>query len=183
LKKKVEERTLEIYNTQKALIMSLSSLAETRDSDTGAHLIRTSEYASLLAEELAQLEKYNDIIDARFVRYMYDCSPLHDIGKVGIPDSILLKPAILDEEEFEVIKTHTTIGKKALESTYDYLGGSQFLDFAVQIVYFHHEWYNGSGYPQGLAGDDIPLAGRIMTICDVYDALRSWENLQTAMAS
>ncbi len=169
----VVQRTNEIYQTKKALIMSLSTLAETRDPETGEHLLRTQLYSKLIAERMSLMTKYKTIIDTKFIELMHDCSPLHDIGKVGIPDNILLKKGPLTPDEFEKMKEHTTIGQKALLSSIDVLKENEFLNFSAEISVSHHERYNGDGYPFGLKGDEIPLCGRIMAISDIYDALIS----------
>ncbi|OHD24794.1 MAG: hypothetical protein A2Y34_05895 [Spirochaetes bacterium GWC1_27_15] len=173
LEKKVEERTLEINLTRKALIVSLSSLAESRDPETGAHILRTQEYSKIIAAELVNYQKYKNVIDDLFIERMHDCAPLHDIGKVGIPDDVLLKPGKLTDEEFAIMKTHCYIGKKTLESGTNLLIDLSFLKFASEIAYSHHEKFDGTGYPRMLKGEDIPLQGRIMALSDVYDALTS----------
>lgn len=152
-------------------IFSLAKLAESRDTDTGAHLERMREYSKLLAEQLAMLGKYSDVLDADYIRTIYATSPLHDIGKVGIPDSILLKPGKLTAEEFEVMKTHTLIGFKTLESAVKNNPSAKFYRFAQEIVLSHHERWDGLGYPNGIAGTEIPLSARIVSVADVYDAL------------
>lgn len=173
LQKKVLERTSEIRLVRKALIISLSTLAETRDPETGAHILRTQEYSRELAIELSKLPQYQGVVDEIFVERMYDCAPLHDIGKVGIPDYILQKPAKLTEDEFKIMRRHSYIGYKTLLSAADLPVNSSFLKFAADIAYSHHEKYDGTGYPRGLVGENIPLQGRIMAISDVYDALIS----------
>ncbi len=155
------------------LIFSLAKLAESRDNETGEHLERMREYCLVLAEQLSKTDKYAEIVDADFVRTIYATSPLHDIGKVGIPDKILLKPGKLTEDEYEVMKTHTTIGAETLAAAVRDNPKTTFYRFARDIVLTHHERYDGNGYPNGLAGEDIPLCGRILTVADVYDALTS----------
>lgn len=163
----VAERTQELRLTQDVTIQALASLAETRDNDTGAHLRRTQLYLEVLARALPGL-------DDRTVDLMTKSAPLHDIGKVGVPDHILLKPGRLTEEEFTVIKYHPILGRDALQRAEENLGtSSSFLRLAREIAYTHHEKWDGSGYPQGLVGEDIPLAGRLMALADVYDALIS----------
>lgn len=151
-------------------IFSLAKLAESRDTETGEHLERMREYSFELAKELSKREEFQDTIDADFVRTIYATSPLHDIGKVGIPDRILLKPGKLTEEEFEVMKTHTLIGAETLSAA---VGDNpdSFYAFARDIVLTHHERFDGNGYPNGLKGEAIPLCGRIVAVADVYDAL------------
>jgi len=173
LEKRVREKTYEINQNKKALIVSLSKLAESRDPETGEHIIRTQTYSKLLSEELAKLPEFNGLIDAEFIELMFDCSPLHDIGKVGIKDNILLKPGKLTEEEFQIMKTHCNIGKKTLDSGAHLIKDKAFLKFASEIAYSHHEKYDGSGYPRKLSGENIPIQGRIMALADVYDALTS----------
>lgn len=173
LEQVVAERTQEVLLTQDATIQALASLAETRDDDTGAHLRRTQLYLKVLAHAFRRRPEGAEL-DERTVDLMTKSAPLHDIGKVGIPDHILLKPGKLSEEEFAVIKQHPTLGKEALQRAEEILGGSNsFLRVASEIAYTHHEKWDGSGYPQGLAGNDIPLVGRLMAVADVYDALIS----------
>jgi putative two-component system response regulator len=154
-------------------VFALAKLAESRDPDTGAHLERVQHYCRSLALELATLEKYQDVIDDEFVALLFQTSPLHDIGKVGVPDRILLKPGKLTSEEFEVMKTHTTIGAQTLQAALNRFPSAMFLQMARDIAASHHERFDGTGYPQGLAGEQIPLAARIVAVADVYDALTS----------
>jgi putative two-component system response regulator len=153
------------------LIFSLAKLAESRDAETGAHLERMREYSRILAEELAKCERFGDVIDADYIRTIYLTSPLHDIGKVGIPDRVLLKPGRLTREEFELMKQHTLIAGKTLAAAVENNPSASFFRIAQQIALTHHERYDGRGYPLGLAGDDIALCGRIVSVADVYDAL------------
>jgi response regulator RpfG family c-di-GMP phosphodiesterase len=168
----VKVRTHEILKTQKTTIFALSKLAEVRDPETGEHLERIRNYSVLIAQILKYSGHETEITNL-YLRDLYDSSILHDIGKVGIPDNILLKPATLTGEEFEVIKTHTTIGYNALKSASRDLGDNSFLKMAMDVTMFHHEQWNGGGYPTGLKGNDIPLSARIVTIADIYDALGS----------
>lgn len=153
------------------IIFSLAKLAESRDPETGAHLERIREYCRLLARELSLHPDFKDQIDADYVRTIYLTSPLHDIGKVGIPDHVLLKPGRLTVEEFEVMKQHSVIGSQTLEAAIDAHPQAEYLRFARDIAWSHHEKFDGSGYPRGLKGDEIPLCGRIVAVADVYDAL------------
>ncbi|MDR1478546.1 MAG: response regulator [Planctomycetaceae bacterium] len=166
------ERILSL-ETRDVAIFALAKLAESRDVDTGAHLERVQYYCRTLAQRMAMVEKYRDAIDPEFVRLIFQTSPLHDIGKVGIPDSVLLKPGRLDPHEFDIMKTHTTIAAQTLDATLSKFPGASFLKMARDIAATHHEKYDGSGYPNGLIGEDIPLCGRIIALADVYDALIS----------
>ncbi|MFW6228402.1 MAG: HD domain-containing phosphohydrolase [Alkalispirochaeta sp.] len=173
LEKRVEEKVAEVYSAQLSTITALAKLAEHRDNDTGQHLERVQRYTHLLAVQLQKARVYADEIDDRFIHNLYHATPLHDIGKVSIPDRILLKPGRLEPEEFEVMKTHTTVGANTLAEVYADYQYNEFLSLGVAITRSHHERWDGKGYPDGLAGPAIPLAARIMAIADVYDALRS----------
>lgn len=173
LEKRVQEQVQEIANTQMAIIFSLAKLAQSRDDDTGLHLERVQEYCGLLAEELKNNSCYSNIISDNFITSIKEASPLHDIGKVGISDNILLKPGKLTDEEFEIMKTHTTIGYNTLKEVNEKFGNNAFIETGMLIARHHHERFDGNGYPDRLSGQNIPLAARIMAIADVYDALRS----------
>lgn len=166
----VGERIISLEN-QNLLVFSLAKLAESRDSETGAHLERMREYSRLLAEELSTHHNFAHLIDQDFIHAIYLTSPLHDIGKVGIPDSILLKPGSFTPSEFEVMKQHTLIGANTLDAAFKACPSAEYLCFARDIALSHHEKFNGLGYPYGLSGLDIPLCGRIVALADVYDAL------------
>ncbi len=169
LERKVEERTREIQKLQDVTIESLASLAETRDPETGHHILRTKLYVKVILEALTK--QHPSLTKDK--KLIINSSPLHDIGKVGIPDHILLKPGKLTLDEFNIIKLHTTYGWQALKRAQKQTEASSFLKFASDMAHSHHEKWDGSGYPQGLKGKDIPLVGRIMAIADVYDALIS----------
>ncbi len=176
LEKKAAERTREIVHTQEVTIYGMAVLAETRDNETGKHIMRTQHYVKALAECLMEKEKYRDYLDASRINLLFKSAPLHDIGKVGIADSILLKPGKLTDEEFTEMKKHTTYGRDAIVKSEQALGGKStttFLTLAREIAYSHHEKWNGEGYPEGLSGAEIPLSGRLMAVADVYDALIS----------
>lgn len=163
----------EIRRTRDVAILTLASLAETRDNETGAHILRTQRYILVLAEHLADHPRFKDTLSAENIDLIYKSAPLHDIGKVGIPDNILLKPGKLTPEEFEIMKTHAMLGAEALRVSEKELGSNSFLHFAREISLSHHEKWDGSGYPYGLKGDAIPVSGRLMALADVYDALIS----------
>lgn len=163
----------EVQTTRDVAIVSLSALAESRDNETGAHILRTQEYVKVLAQNLSHLDKYTALLTPKYIELLYKSAPLHDVGKVGIPDNVLLKPGKLTEEEFEIMKTHPQIGAEALSTAEKQLGSSSFLRVAKEISLSHHEKWNGSGYPHQLAGEEIPLSGRLMALADVYDALIS----------
>lgn len=171
LQDRVREQVEEISLAQMATIFAMSKLAESRDEDTGEHLERMREYAKVLAEELAKLDKYREIIDETFVMNIYAACPLHDIGKVGIPDRILLKPGRLTSDEFELMKLHPNIGADTLRAVEKLHPANSFVHMGIDIAESHHEKWDGSGYPCGLANDAIPLVGRIVAVGDVYDAL------------
>jgi putative two-component system response regulator len=155
------------------MIFSLAKLAESRDDDTGEHLERVREISKLIAAELAKNPKFTHVIDGQFIQLIYLTSPLHDIGKVGIPDSILRKPGKLTSEEFEAMKEHTRIGGETLKASAQAYSEASFLWMAYEIAINHHERWDGKGYPNKLQGEQIPLSARIVSVADVYDALRS----------
>ncbi|GAA4500968.1 two-component system response regulator [Pseudaeromonas paramecii] len=174
LEQEVAKRTQEVMAIQDVTILAMASLAETRDNETGNHIRRTQYYVKALAQALCQHPKFARELDEQKIAMLFKSAPLHDIGKVGIPDSILLKPGRFEPEEFEVMKRHPTLGLQAIEHAEHALGTSvAFLQVAKEIAYGHHEKWDGSGYPQGLAGEAIPLSARLMALADVYDALIS----------
>ena len=167
------DKTCELQKTQDVTIISLASLAETRDNETGAHILRTQRYVKAIAKAVQNNPLFRDQLSDEIIDLLYKSAPLHDIGKVGIPDRILLKPGKLDNDEFEIMKTHASLGSEALKQAEEELGGTSFLHYAREIALSHHEKWDGSGYPNGLTGNQIPLSGRLMAIADVYDALIS----------
>lgn len=173
LEERIQERTLEITRTQDVAIYCLASLAETRDNETGNHIRRTQCYVRTLAEHLKNQPKFQQTLNDEAINLLYKSAPLHDIGKVGVPDRILLKPGKLSREEWQEMKRHTIYGKEAISRAEQELGSTSFLAYACEIAITHHEKWDGSGYPNGLKGDGIPVSGRLMAIADVYDALIS----------
>lgn len=173
--RRLEMDLLESYRklqqARAATILGLAKLAEYRDEGTGTHLERIREYARVLAEELSRLPRYRGYIDARYIEDIYQSAILHDIGKVGIPDTILLKPGELTGEEFDTIRRHTVLGAEAIAAIQEGIEGRSFLNIGREIAFCHHERWDGSGYPRGLKGEAIPLSARIVAVADVYDAL------------
>lgn len=173
LEELVREKIKEISNSQMATLVAISNLAEFRDKYTGQHIERTRTFCQLLSKQLQQSPRYAKSIDDRFIDNIYHAATLHDIGKIGIPDSILLKQGKLTYDEFEIMKSHTIIGNATLHKVKEMYPKNAFINMGLAMTRSHHEKWNGSGYPDGLAGEDIPLSARIMALVDVYDALRS----------
>jgi putative two-component system response regulator len=176
----VLERTRELAATQDATILSMATLAETRDPETGRHLRRTQSYVRALAQQLRDHPRFRDHLDDHSIELLFKSAPLHDIGKVGVPDRVLRKPARLTPEEYEEMKQHTLYGYEAIVATETLLAGFgisgaaiSFLRFAREVARSHHEKWDGSGYPDGLRGEAIPLSARLMSVADVYDAVTS----------
>jgi len=171
----VRDRTKELEATRQALLRALCNMAEFRDAETGAHLHRIPEYARILAMDLAQNSAYADRITDGFIARLVESAPLHDIGKVGVPDNVLLKPGKLTASEFEQVKLHTVRGRDICMAVKNELGddASSFIDVAIEVTYSHHERWDGEGYPEGCKGTLTPLSGRIVHLADFYDACRS----------
>ncbi len=169
----LEKKTEELQTTRDVTILGLATLAETRDNETGAHILRTQRYVRALAEKLAENPRHKDHLTADTIDLLFKSAPMHDVGKVGVPDAILLKPGKLTDDEFAIMKQHPTYGYEALRKASKNLGENSFLLLSEEIAYTHHEKWDGSGYPNGLKGDEIPLPGRLMALADVYDALIS----------
>jgi len=167
---RVGERILAL-ETRDVALFAMAKLAESRDPETGAHLERVRGYCRVLLDRLSQRDNPDYHRDAAYGTMIYLTSPLHDIGKIGIPDSVLLKPGRLSDREFEIMKTHTTIGADALNASVEQFPDAAFLRMARDIAITHHEHFDGSGYPAGLVGTGIPLSGRVVALADVYDAL------------
>lgn len=174
LEDEVARRTRELTAIQDVTIQAMASLAETRDSDTGNHIRRTQFYVRALTSKLQNHPRFSAFLTDSMIEMIFKSAPLHDIGKVGIPDRILLKPGRFDPAEFEIMKTHTTLGRDAIQAAENSLGLKvDFLSLAKEIAYGHQEKWDGSGYPLGLSGEAIPVSARVMAVADVYDALIS----------
>ncbi len=171
LESEVLRRTKEIQALQDITINTMASLAETRDVETGNHIRRTQNYVKLIARKLQHHPRFALVLSDKNIELIYKSAPLHDIGKVGIPDVILLKPGKHTSDETEIMRQHAVLGLTAIESVERNLGPIEFLRFAKEIAHSHHEKWDGSGYPLGLAGEDIPVSARLMAIADVYDAM------------
>ena len=183
LEAEVQRRTHDLIAIQDVTIQMMAGLAETRDSETGNHIRRTQHYVKALAQQLRSHPRYGSQLDDRTIDLLFRSAPLHDIGKVGIPDRILLKPGRVTPEEFAIMQTHTTLGRDAIATAERQLGVEvDFLRVAKEIAYSHQEKWDGSGYPQGLAGEAIPLSARLMALADVYDALISRRIYKEAMS-
>lgn len=174
LEDKVRERTKQLGELQDVAMEAMGALAETRDPETGNHIRRTQLYVKLLAEKLSEQERFEEYLSPERITLLFKAAPLHDIGKVGVPDAILLKPGKLTDDEFEIMKLHTVYGRDAIAAAETKLSEpSEFLTIAKEIAYSHQEKWDGSGYPESLSGDAIPVSARVMAIADVYDALIS----------
>ena len=171
----------QLSNMQSGLIRFMAEVVENRDDNTGGHIKRTAEYVKCITKELRRHGTYSDILTDRYASDMVVAAPLHDIGKIHIPDAVLNKPGKLTEEEFEIMKTHTTAGEELLTHAKAELGESGYLNTAVEMAAYHHEWWNGKGYPYGISGEEIPLCARIMAVADVFDALTSKRCYKNAM--
>lgn len=167
----LEEKTKTIENLQDVMFMTIAELVECRDENTGGHVKRTAKYVEVLIKALLEREIYKDVLVSSYVKDMIRSAPLHDLGKIGISDKTLLKNGSLDEEEYEFMKTHSALGGKTIQKMINQTAGGSFLDVAKDMANYHHEKWDGSGYPEGLKGEEIPVCARVMAIADVYDAL------------
>lgn len=181
LDENVDEKIAAIERMQHQIIISFSNIIEARDGNTGKHVKRTSEYVEALVKELARTGAYSDILTERYMHDTIISAPLHDIGKITVPDAILLKPGKLTDEEFNAIKNHTVNGKKIIEQSMSDIEDEEFLKIAKSVALYHHECWDGSGYPYGIIGSEIPLCARIMTIADFFDALAAKRIYKDAM--
>ena len=162
-----------LLRSHSATVDSMTLLATIHDDETGAHILRTKNYVKLLAEYFYKKKMYSDILTPSYINSIYEAAPLHDIGKIGIPDAVLKKPGKLTKEEFETMKTHSLLGKNVIQNTLTFYDKNDFLKVAYNIAFYHHEKWDGTGYPNGLKGNDIPIEAQFMTLADVYDALIS----------
>jgi len=178
LQELVKEQVREITNAQMAIIFAMARMAESRDDETGKHSERVRRYCVSLARGLQST--HPDLITDEYIDLIYNTSPLHDIGKVATPDFILQKPGKLTPDEFTVMKQHTILGAQTLEAVREQYPNNDFINMGIAIARWHHERWDGSGYPDGLKGASIPLSARIMAVADVYDALRSWRRYKSA---
>jgi putative two-component system response regulator len=169
----VAERTKQLERTKDAVVYSMGALAEARDEETGAHILRTREYVKVLGKAMAQYTRYSKVLTPRTVNLISRAAPLHDIGKVGVPDRILQKRGALSENERKQMDQHVIYGRDAISNAEQHIGATDFTIVAKEIAFSHHEKWDGSGYPLGSSGDDIPLSARMMALADVYDALVS----------
>lgn len=161
----------ELSRYHSEMVMGFATLVENKDGSTGGHIKRTSMYVQLLAEELRKKGYYKDVLTKDYMKNLCKAAPMHDIGKISVPDKVLQKVGKLTEEEFAIMKQHTVDGGQIIQETFGHLGDEQYAQMAYQVARFHHEKWNGKGYPEGLAGEEIPLCARIMAIADVFDAV------------
>ena len=171
----------QVSGMQSGMISFIAEVVENRDDDTGDHIRRTAKYVECIANELKNRGVYSDILTDSYIRDMVVAAPLHDVGKIHIPDAVLNKPGKLTAEEFEIMKTHSSAGKELLARAKETLGESEYLKMAAEMAAYHHEWWNGKGYPYGMKGEEIPLCARIMAVSDVFDALTSERCYKSAM--
>ena len=166
---------------QNEMVMGFATLVENKDDNTGGHIRRSSAYAVLIAEKLRKNKKYKNLISKDFLNNLLQSAPMHDIGKIGIPDAILQKPGRLTPEEFEKMKEHPVIGGKIIKDTFGHLYNGEYENMAYQVAMYHHEKWNGKGYPEGISGTEIPLCARIMAVADVFDAVSAKRCYRDAM--
>lgn len=172
---------VELTHYHEEMIMGFATLVENKDGSTGGHIKRTSAYVKLLVEELRHRGYYKDVLTKDYINNLYMAAPMHDIGKISVPDCVLQKPGKLTEEEFEIMKQHAVQGGKIIQETFGHLENVQYTNMAYQVARYHHEKWNGKGYPEGLKKEEIPLCARIMAIADVFDAVSEKRCYRDAM--
>lgn len=172
---------LKLKEHNKEMVMGFSTLVESKDGSTGGHIHRTTTYVELLARELKKQNLYSNELTEDYIKNLVMAAPMHDIGKIAIPDAILQKPGKLTEDEFEIMKTHTTKGGEIIEDTFKIMGNDVYGKIAYQVARYHHEKWNGKGYPDGLTRKEIPLSARIMAVADVFDAVSAKRCYRDAM--
>lgn len=172
-------KELEHYHYE--MVMGFATLVENKDDNTGGHIRRSSAYAVLIAKKLRKNKKYSNIINKDYLNNLEQAAPMHDIGKIGIPDAVLQKPGKLTDEEYTIMKRHPVIGGKIIKDTFGHLYNGEYENMAYQVAMYHHEKWNGKGYPEGLKGEDIPLCARIMAVADVFDAVSAKRCYRDAM--
>ncbi|MBP5732754.1 MAG: HD domain-containing protein, partial [Lachnospiraceae bacterium] len=168
-----QHKTQMLSMLQSGLIMMLADIVENRDQSTGDHIRKTAAYTKVILEKMREMGYHKDLLTDTYISHVVKSAPLHDIGKIQIPDAILNKPGKLTDEEFEIMKKHTVAGKTIIEQTISTMPEADYLQEAMNLTTYHHEKWNGKGYPYGLAGEDIPLSARVMAVADVFDALVS----------
>jgi putative two-component system response regulator len=181
LQELVQIQVKKIADAQMETLFAIARLAEARDDETGRHVERVQAFCKLLAVGLSEHPEYKITVGSAWISNIFHASPLHDIGKVAIPDRILLKPGPLTPEEFAVMKTHAVLGSQTLKTVHESYPDNDFIEMGIEIARSHHEWWDGTGYPDGLAGDEIPLCARILAVADCYDALRSRRSYKAAV--
>lgn len=178
----VRRQTAKIEKIQREIIISLANMIESRDDNTGQHVKRTSQYVEMIVNELKNRNMYEEIINDAYVYNLIKAAPMHDIGKIKIPDQVLQKPGKLTEEEFEIMKQHSSEGGKIIRKIMTQIEEEEYIEVAYNVATYHHEKWNGKGYPEGIAGENIPLEARIMAVADVFDALISKRCYKEAMS-
>lgn len=173
LKVRFEKERLRTESAELSTIFAMCKLAESRDPETGEHLDRMRQYSLIIAEQLFEESAFVEVLDEQYLQLVYGASPLHDIGKVALPDHVLLKPGRLTDEERKIMQTHSLVGAETLRAVHELHPTNQFVEIGIDIAESHHEWWDGTGYPHQLRGDAIPLSARIVAVADVYDALTS----------
>ncbi|MCR5608957.1 MAG: response regulator [Lachnospiraceae bacterium] len=177
----VEKKTEELLDIQYQVVISMANLIESRDGNTGEHVKRTSMFVKMIANRLLEKGKFEDVLTKEYMDALFHAAPMHDIGKIIIPDTILKKPEKLTDDEFEIMKTHASEGGRIVNNNLSKIEKKKYVDMAYDVATYHHEKWDGGGYPEGLKGEEIPLSARIMAVADVFDALMSKRCYKDAM--